>query len=411
MNPRGEAPVRGQEGSLPTAQSVRTWVHELARFPTLSALERSAFWKEHGDEVLRALRTVRVQAGGGPGQPAPNGRLRIVHWNIERGKNLGAILHNFQSHPELGDADVILLNEVDVGMARSGNRNTARDLAEALGLSWAFSPSYLELTKGIREELQAPGENEDSLHGLAILVRGDLRRVERVELPEIFDTFDFVEKRYGARTGLLAQLGPEHGGLVLAAAHLEVRDTPHGRAVQLETLLNALDDTLDRWGTPDAPVLLAGDLNTHTFSRGSVLRNARAAGRLLATPLDKLAWQLAEPWREGREPLFRVLENWGFSYRELNDRSPTVSIILRGLEEAERMPEFLRRWINRAAMLGERVLPMRLDWFAGRGLDRLSRGSTPLEIRRAATILPEAVHGRIPSDHLPLVLEFQASST
>jgi endonuclease/exonuclease/phosphatase family metal-dependent hydrolase len=385
----------------------QTWIQQLAQYPTLARLRRSAFWKTHGDEILGLLR--RVQSGvfvGPAAEPADAERTRIVHWNIERGKNFSAILHNLQNHPDLGGADIILLNEVDVGMARSGNRHTARELAEALGLSWIFSPSYLELTKGIREEVLAPGENEDSLHGLAILLRGEPVRVERVELPEIFDTFDFVEKRFGARTGLLAQLGPEWGHLVLAATHLEVRDTPQGRRQQMAALLQAVDEALQRWGIGQAPVLLAGDLNTHTFSRGTVLRNARAVGRLLATPLDRLAGELTEPWREGREPLFEALEAAGFSYESLNDRSPTVSILLRGVEEAEGLPAFLRRWIGRAATLGERVLPMRLDWFAARGLERpLTKGRCRFTVKRASSILPQAVGGKIPSDHLPLLLE------
>lgn len=386
---------------------LQSWIQQLARFPTLGELERSPFWKTHGDEILGLLR--RIQSGvfvGPAAEPKDAGRVRIIHWNIERGKNYSAILHNLQEHPEMKEADIILLNEVDVGMARSGNRHTARDLAEALGHSWSFSPSYLELTKGIREELLAPGENEDSLHGLAILMRGEPVRVQRVELPEIFDTFDFMEKRFGARTGLLAQLGSEWGQLVLAATHLEVRDTPQGRRRQMAALLQAVDRALEDWGIPEAPVLLAGDLNTHTFSRGTILRNARVVGRLLGTPLDKLANELTEPWRNGREPLFEALEQFHFSYERLNDRSPTVSILLRGVEEAEGLPALFRRWISRAATLGERVLPMRLDWFAARGFERpLADGRCRFTVKRARTILPQAVNGRIPSDHLPLLLE------
>jgi endonuclease/exonuclease/phosphatase family metal-dependent hydrolase len=406
MEERMNSPREAPAPPRPPARE-RAWIRQLAQFPTLGELKRSSFWKTHGDEILGLLR--RVQSGifvGPSAEPMDAERVRIVHWNIERGKNFSAILHNLERHPDLKDPDIILLNEVDVGMARSGNRHTARELAETLGLSWTFSPSYLELTKGIREELLVAGENEDSLHGLAVLMRGEPVRVERVELPEIFDTFDFMEKRFGARTGLLAQLGPEWGHLVLAITHLEVRDTPQGRRRQLAALLHAVDEALERWGIPDAPVLLAGDLNTHTFSRGTVLRNARVVGRLLATPLERLAGELTEPWRDGREPLFEALEQYRFLYERLNDRSPTVSILLRGVEEAEGLPAFLRRWISRAAALGERVLPMRLDWFAARGFERpLADGHCRFTVKRARTILPQAVDGKIPSDHLPLLLE------
>ena len=407
MIPSGGSAVIPPHHAAPDIPSLRDMIRGLAGFPTLASLKASPFWEERGQEILGLLR--RLQSGS-PRHPSPEGgardRMRIVHWNIERGKNLDAVLHNLKEHPDLRGADLVLLNEVDVGMARSGNRHTARELAEGLGLHWVFSPSYLELTKGLREEMQAPGENRESLHGLAVLSRDEPVRVERVELPEIFDTFDFVEKRFGARTALVVHLGAARGDLVIASTHLEVRDTPTGRRLQLQGLLKDLDAHLEDWGIAEAPVLLAGDLNTHTFSRGSVVRNARAVGRILATPLDRLAEELTEPWRGGREPLFQALRAAGFRYEELNDRSPTVSLLLRGVEEAENLPLFLRRWIGRAAAIGERVLPMRLDWFAARGFPASPEAHRPA-VTRTATVLPHAVHGRIPSDHLPLLLELR----
>jgi endonuclease/exonuclease/phosphatase family metal-dependent hydrolase len=388
---------------------IRDIVREMSRFRTLSALRRSAFWRLHGPEVLRLLRTVQQGAPArGTAVTAPAKTLRIVHWNIERGKEFEAILENLREHPELRDADLVLLNEVDVGMARSGNRHTARELGEALGLYWAFSPSYLELTKGLREEALVPGENRESLHGLALLSRIRPERVERVELPEIFDTFDFAEKRFGARSALLASFGAPWAHLFVATTHLEVRDTPTGRRRQMEALLRAIEDTLRSLGSLACPVLVAGDFNTHTFARGNVVRNARAVGRVLGTPLEQLAQELVEPWRRGREPLFQALEAFGYEYASLNDRSPTVSVLLRGVEETDALPLFLRRWITRAASLGERVLPMRLDWFAGRHLLASPEGGMgPWRVARAATVLPRAVRGRIPSDHLPLVLDLE----
>jgi hypothetical protein len=72
--------------------------------------------------------------------------VKAVAWNIERGKNLEAILEVLQSHPELSHADLFFLTEVDWGMARSQNLNVTEELAKALGLHAYFAPSYYNLT-------------------------------------------------------------------------------------------------------------------------------------------------------------------------------------------------------------------------------------------------------------------------
>ncbi|MBU1701283.1 MAG: endonuclease/exonuclease/phosphatase family protein [Candidatus Eisenbacteria bacterium] len=404
--------VQTGDHPFPTEGATKALLQEMSRFSTLASMERSSFWRDHSAEV--ELLCHQVQRGG-PGAKAPvqddARHLRIVHWNIERGKKLPVIQHNFQQQRDLQGADLILLNEVDVGMARSGNRHTARELANNLGMHWIFSPAYIELTKGMREEIQAPGENKDSLHGLAVLSKEEPILVERIELPEIFDTFDFVEKRYGSRIGLLVHFGRAWQDLVVAIVHLEVRDTPAGRRRQMQALLKAIDQSLKKNGREKSPVLLAGDLNTHTFPRGSFKHKANAVRRILGTPLDRLAEEMTEPWRDNREPLFSAMTDAGYHYEDLNDRSPTITVLLRGVEEAEMLPALFRRWIGRAAALGERVFPMRLDWFAARGFGLNGDKHQPFRVTRAATVVPSAWRGDIPSDHFPLLLELEISGT
>ena len=61
-------------------------------------------------------------------QPLGN-RVRIAAWNAERCKYLpeSAVLL------EGIGADIVLLTELDIGMARSGNRHTVRELARKMG--------------------------------------------------------------------------------------------------------------------------------------------------------------------------------------------------------------------------------------------------------------------------------------
>jgi endonuclease/exonuclease/phosphatase family metal-dependent hydrolase len=375
---------------------LRTAVAEMSRLPTGVSLRASQFWRVEERRVERVLGTIHA---GGPGTEAPAGSAdplrRIVQWNILKGIALDEIVRVLEESESLRAPDALLLNEVDVGMARSGNRHIAGELAARLGMHWAFVPSYLELTKGPGAEAHVPGSNRLGLHGVAILTRARPLALRAVALPEAFDAFAFREKRCGRRTALFAALGQ---GRVVAGAHLEMRGTPQGRRAQIRALLEGLDAfgrDEARQGRVVREVILGGDFNTHTFARGT-WRGAIAGGlRIALTPPGLLRRQLLEPWRHGREPLFAELRRAGFEWASCNDGRPTASETLDRIEEIDLLPVALRRPLR--ALLHRR-LPLRLDWFAARGLpaDRASA--------RAATV-GAWPPGTTPSDHLPIVLE------
>ena len=60
--------------------------------------------------------------------------LGVLMFNMERGVNLPEIQEFLRDCPDIQPFDVILANELDDGCARSGNKNTARELAQAFGL-------------------------------------------------------------------------------------------------------------------------------------------------------------------------------------------------------------------------------------------------------------------------------------
>ena len=76
-----------------------------------------------------------------------------------------------QEMNEIKEPLVILMNEMDIGMARSGNVHTARRLALQLGMNYSYCVEFLELTRGTQEEQMKTEGNRDalSLHGNAIL--------------------------------------------------------------------------------------------------------------------------------------------------------------------------------------------------------------------------------------------------
>jgi endonuclease/exonuclease/phosphatase family metal-dependent hydrolase len=90
--------------------------------------------------------------------PGETRRIRVVSWNIEKGKRWPELIACLESN-DLAAADIFCLNEVDEGMARSGNRLIAQELADLLKMHVVFGPAYKELTKGTGEERFVSGEN------------------------------------------------------------------------------------------------------------------------------------------------------------------------------------------------------------------------------------------------------------
>ncbi len=240
--------------------------------------------------------------------------LKVVAFNAERGSRFDGILALLRDDPRLRQADVILLSEVDWGMARSDNRHVARELADALGgLDYVFGIEFLELTKGEALELEAAGENTWSFHGNAILSRHPLRTPRLLRLPRCCSWAEGSQARIGGRMALLAEVETFAGEITLVSTHLEVRTTPQGRRTQLRPLLDVL---------AQRPVsLIGGDLNTVTIDTGE-MEQVYA----LPTYLEEDPHRLRRP--ERYEPLFEDVREAGFLVDELNVADETTNVPL-----------------------------------------------------------------------------------
>ena len=253
--------------------------------------------------------------------------LRVAFWNIERGLEYEAIeaafsdearfaaLLDAERYPmgsaarrevaeeaaSLREADVIVLNEVDWGMKRTGYRNIAADLAARLGMNYAFGVQFVELSPVAlsREPPSADADENEilnlirvdparykGLHGVAILSRFPLENVRLVPFEHqpydwsaserrsasvlergrrelshrVFLERALREVRRGGRTMLLADIRDARlpqGRVTVVATHLENRTTPANRVRQLEELLGEIENIRH-------PVILAGDMNTST---------------------------------------------------------------------------------------------------------------------------------------------------
>jgi endonuclease/exonuclease/phosphatase family metal-dependent hydrolase len=357
-----------------------------AHYPALRAIRRrrallrSPLWREIGAEVERVCSAVEVSHHDGV-RSRPLDGLRVLAWNIQRGRDFDGLLAALRAHP----ADVAILVEVDCGMARSGNRHVARELASALGMSYAFGVSYLVLEDDFGENPDGK-PNELALAGTAILSRVPIRRAESVDLPELRDKFSSSEKRLGRKRGLAVELALDDGPLTVGAAHLDSNASPAGRARQLAALLDAVD----------APrVLVGGDLNTTTYDVASPLRLAwNILHKLIVNGFAGTIAHYLTPERHYERAVFAELSRRRFTVDGFNDRARGTmtydfsdAYALQKTREA--VGDLLTRLLVRKLRPWNGVVPARLDWFAGRGLG--ARNPTVLDAGRVSDHSPIAV--------------------
>src|SRR2546425_8339777 len=101
-------------------EECRALIQTIRRFPTLDAMRAARHWPELCRRLDAVLATVRRHARPplGAAEAAPD-RVRAVHWNLEHGNAFERVAAALTEHRELAGADLLLLNEVDLGMARS----------------------------------------------------------------------------------------------------------------------------------------------------------------------------------------------------------------------------------------------------------------------------------------------------
>ncbi|WP_150117548.1 endonuclease/exonuclease/phosphatase family protein [Microvirga vignae] len=202
-------------------------------------------------------------------------------------------------------AHISLLSEVDVGMARSGNSHTIRELTGSPGWGYLYGVEFVELDLGDAEEMRrhAGEHNACGLHGNAIVSGLGFERPHVIPLEENgrwFAGFDGAQRRIGGRIALAARLADAPRPLWIVSLHLESKTDPADRRMQIRNLLSALEQL-----APDEACIIGGDFNTKALPRGE-----RERPLLLEKP-------------ERHEPLFADLREAGFSWTDANLALPT----------------------------------------------------------------------------------------
>jgi endonuclease/exonuclease/phosphatase family metal-dependent hydrolase len=270
---------------------------------------------------------------------APGGGCRVVAWNSERCRRIDAAERFLMARK----ADLILLSEMDWGMARSCQLHTTRMLAERLQYGYAFAIEFLELGLGDAEERRifAGQDNLIGYHGAAILFRWQPLDVRAVRLERSGGWFDGSrgERRVGGRIALIARFQLSDVPVTFASVHLESDTDAKDRAAQMRVLFNNIESH-----HPCGSALIGGDLNTFSVSHAE-LNDEVLLQKELAQDPERLANPVAY------EPLFILANSYGYEWESAN------------------LAEAPTQRLSRHASSGRRRL--KIDWFLTRRLEVL----------------------------------------
>ena len=155
------------------------------------------------------------------------GPLKVLEFNAERGR----WWMEASRLQVVKEADVIILNEMDIGMARSDNQHTTRLMAHFLGMNYAFGLEFVESTPGTNEDRSNANMVSDfqGLHGNAFLTKCEISDTMIVRNP-VGDYFSSkkvglnangTEKRLGGRMSMFGKIlvGDDGRETVIASVH------------------------------------------------------------------------------------------------------------------------------------------------------------------------------------------------
>jgi endonuclease/exonuclease/phosphatase family metal-dependent hydrolase len=106
-------------------------------------------------------------------RPVTNNEIKVVSYNIRwrGGEELKRLAKLLNDDPEIGGASILCLQEVDRQKKRTGNSNTAKTLADELGMHYAWTAP----------PTAKPGDEEET--GVTILSAYPLADIRRIVLP------------------------------------------------------------------------------------------------------------------------------------------------------------------------------------------------------------------------------------
>ena len=374
---------------------------ELLKFESIEETEKSEVYQKIKPTVERILNAVvQEDFGDGATERRSDGAnfVSALAWNIERGNIYEGIVDALKNHEGLKDKDLLLLTELDYGMARSKNRFVAQDLARELKLNYAFAPVYIALQKGSGVEEFAGGENTISIHGLAMFSRFPMKNVHAVALPNGKDKMWGKEKRLGYLRALIADIKHPLGDFRAVTIHLDAHSSRKHRRLQMKIVLDHLE-TL-----PNLPTIIGGDWNTTTFNIQTSTRAILGYFRRIAMGIRRVAKNhFPHPDRYFERAMFADIESRGYEYRSFNQEGiGTLHYDMDSVKTNANLRDWVPRWCFpllfwAAKQIGGKVSG-RLDWFAGKSIELKGKPQTIGDLKDA--------EGVALSDHDAIALDF-----
>jgi endonuclease/exonuclease/phosphatase family metal-dependent hydrolase len=369
---------------------------EFARFNSTPHLESSTLFQEMRPRIVAVLEGYEQHAFAAP--QGDKDVYRAVAWNIERGRHYKGVRDILAEHPEIAKADLFLLTECDLGMARSQNRHVARQLAQEIGFNYFFAPSYLNLSKGCGHEAEYDGENTLGIHGNAIFSRYPLSNFRTIGLPCGKDKMKGNEKRIGKQRALVADVHFGDKTLTAACIHLDSHSSQKRRMDQMSCVLNLIDQA-----KTDHPVLIGGDWNTSTYNSSRAIHAIIGFWvRVFMGVANVIRNHYPHPDRYWEKDFFQMLEKRGFDYKSANiDGAGTLIYDINDPEQEKNLKEWIPDWCFKFIEWSLRNhngrLQFKLDWFAGRKLKTFN----PQVVEKVV------VDGKRASDHAAITTEFK----
>lgn len=253
--------------------------------------------------------------------------LTIAAWNLERCIDVEGSAELLIKHAP----DIVLLSEMDCGMARTLQRHTTHEIAGLMNMGYAYCVEFYELGLGSGPELEFAQDdhNKNGWHGNAILSKVKPKRTAQIRLDDhghwfcASDETDANQPRIGGRIAVAAIIPTDAGDICVVSTHLESAGSISMRQSQMDRIIAAIDIF-----AAGLPVIIGGDLNT-----GNNLES--------------------HDWRE--ETLFEAAERQDFSWEGNADGDTT---------RESRLTRFPER-------------TMKLDWFTHRGVKKLVSDIVP----------------------------------
>ena len=229
----------------------------------------------------------------------PPKSLRIVDWNIDRGQQLQGITDFLAS----ANADILILQEVDVNARRTHRLNIAEEVARKLGMNYVFGREFEELVQG--------SKNSPAYHGQATLSKWPILNPRLIRFSKqshfwqphwFLPKIEPFQERLGGRIALVAEINVAGRKLVTYNLHLESRGNDALRISQLGEVLS--DATCY---DAECPVIVAGDLNLDASREPVALALANAGFQDAVASSRSTPTTPAHGLFEGRRRI-----DWGF---------------------------------------------------------------------------------------------------